>query len=107
MVQVAQGHQILCLVRAAVCMLESRLLQAQSQNSALKLLVSEEKKGIAVIDRKTMEYLGMIQAPGLTVSGHQIATDAKGNLYVTGVNIPGKANAERLIYKGMSSANGQ
>jgi Beta-propeller repeat len=54
-----------------------------------------------------MEYLGMIQAPGLTVSGHQIATDANGNLYVIGVNVPGKANAERLIYKGMSVANGQ
>ncbi len=60
-------------------------------------------KGIAVIDRKRMEYLGMIQAPGLDVPGHQIATDSKGNLYITGVNIPGKPNAERLIYKGMST----
>jgi sugar lactone lactonase YvrE len=62
--------------------------------------------GIAVIERKTMEYVGMIEAPGFNVPGHQIATDAKGNLYVTGVNIPGKANAQRLIYKGMSAANG-
>ena len=58
-------------------------------------------KGIAVIDRKRMEYIGMIQAPGLTVPGHQIATDSRGNLYITGVNIPGKPNAERLVYKGM------
>ena len=58
--------------------------------------------GIAVIDRKTMEYVGQIQAPGLTIPGHQIATDAKGNLYITGVNLPGKANVQRLIYKGMS-----
>jgi len=59
--------------------------------------------GIAVIDRKTMEYAGQIQAPGLDIPGHQIATDAKGNLYVTGVNIPGKANVQRLMYKGMST----
>ena len=58
--------------------------------------------GIGVIDRKTMEYIGQIQAPGLDIPGHQIATDAKGNLYITGVNLPGKANVQRLIYKGMS-----
>ncbi len=61
-------------------------------------------KGIAVIERKTMEYIGQIQAPGFNIPGHQIATDAKGNLYITGVNIPGKANVQRLIYKGMSAA---
>jgi hypothetical protein len=65
-------------------------------------------KGIAVIDRKTMEYIGMIQAPGFDVPGHQIATDSKGNLYVTGANVPaGKANAQRLIYKGMSAPLGR
>ena len=62
-------------------------------------------KGIAVIDRKSMEFVGMIQAPGLEVPGHQIATDSKGNLYVTGVNIPGKANTQRLIYRGMSAGS--
>jgi hypothetical protein len=63
--------------------------------------------GIAVIDRKTIEYAGMIEAHGLNVPGHQIAMDAKGNLYVTGVNVPGNANAARLIYKGMSTAKGR
>ena len=74
-------------------------------------------KGIAVIERKTMEYVGMIQAPGLTFAGHQIATDSKGNLYITGsgVKILGNPNsvgggllggAERLIYKGMSIPGG-
>ena len=61
-------------------------------------------KGIAVIERKTMAYVGMIQAPGLDIPGHQIATDSKGNLYVTGVNSPGRANVARFIYKGMSAA---
>ena len=60
-------------------------------------------KGIAVIDRKTMQYIGMIQAPGLTIPGHQIATDAKGNLYITGADRPGQPNVERLLYKGMSA----
>jgi hypothetical protein len=64
-------------------------------------------KGIAVIDRKAMEYIGMIEAPRLDVPGNQIAMDSNGNLYVTGVNTSGKANAERLIYKGMSAANPQ
>ncbi len=60
-------------------------------------------KGIAVIDRKSMQYVGMIQAPGLDTAGHQIATDANGNLYVTGVNVPGKPNAAKFIYKGMGA----
>ena len=64
--------------------------------------LARDGNGIAVIERKTMEYIGQIQAPGFNIAGHQITTDAKGNLYVTGVNIPGKANVQRLIYKGMS-----
>ena len=72
-----------------------------------KFIYTGYDKGIAVIDRKSMEYLGMIEAPGLDVPGHQIATDSKGNLYLTGVNRPGKANAERLIYKGMSAGKAQ
>jgi hypothetical protein len=54
-----------------------------------------------------MEYICMIDAPKLDLRGHQISTDSKGNLYLTGVNLAGKANAEKLIYKGMSAANGQ
>ncbi len=46
---------------------------------------------------------GMIQAPGLNTPGHQIATDAKGNLYITGVSLPGRSNTQRLIYQGMSA----
>ena len=72
-----------------------------------KFIYAGYDKGIALIDRKSMDYIGMIEAPGLDVPGHQIATDSSGNLYVTGVNRPGKANAERLIYKGMSAANRQ
>ena len=60
-------------------------------------------KGIAVIERKTMQFIGMVQAPGLDIPGHQIATDAKGNLYITGVNKPGQPNAARFIFKGMST----
>jgi len=64
-------------------------------------------KGIAVIDHKSMQYMGMIQAPGLDIPGHQIATDSKGNLDRSSVNIPGKVNAQRLIDKGMSSPGRQ
>ncbi len=59
--------------------------------------------GVAIIDRKSMEYLGTVKTPG--GAGHQTAIDSKGNLYLTGNSLrrpPGKPTVERLVYKGMS-----
>jgi hypothetical protein len=39
-------------------------------------------KGIAVVDRKTLEILGEVQVPGQIGAGHHIATDSNGNLYI-------------------------
>nr|TFG53191.1 MAG: hypothetical protein E4H34_04005 [Hyphomicrobiales bacterium] len=63
--------------------------------------------GIAVFERKSMEFIGMIQTPGtITGPGHQITMDSKGNLYVTGGTmgrLPERPTAGRLIFKGMSN----
>jgi hypothetical protein len=39
-----------------------------------KYIHAGHDKGIALIDRKSMDYIGMIKAPGLDVPGHQIAS---------------------------------
>jgi DNA-binding beta-propeller fold protein YncE len=77
---------------------------AFSPDPEQKFIYTGYNDGIAVIERKTMEYIGMIQAPGVSIPGHQIATDSKGNLYVTGGVGPGKPTVMRLLYKGMASA---
>jgi hypothetical protein len=56
-------------------------------------------KDIVVVDRKTLELVGSIQGPGMLGGGHQIATDAKGNLYVAATG----NGMQKLTFKGMSS----
>jgi len=55
-------------------------------------------KGIAVVDAKSLEYVGTIQPPGILGAGHHIQTDSKGNLYIAQT----AAGMQRLLYKGMS-----
>ena len=55
-------------------------------------------KGIAVVDRKTLDYLGTIQPPGTLGAGHHIQTDSKGNIYIAQTS----SGMQRLTYKGMS-----
>ena len=55
-------------------------------------------KGIAIVDRKSLEYLGTIQPPGILGAGHLIQTDSKGNLYIAQTG----AGMQRLLFKGMS-----
>ena len=54
---------------------------------------------IVVVDRKTLEVVGSIQGPGMLGGGHQIATDAKGNIYVAAT----RRGLQKLVFKGMSS----
>ena len=54
-------------------------------------------KGIAVVDRKTLTYIGTIQPPGILGAGHHINVDSKGNLYIAQTT----AGMQRLLYKGM------
>jgi hypothetical protein len=56
-------------------------------------------KDIVVVDRKTLVLVGSIQGQGMVGGGHQIATDAKGNLYVAATG----NGMQKLTFKGMSS----
>jgi len=53
-------------------------------------------KGIVVLDRKTLETIGMIEIPGQIGPGHHIATDSKGNLYIAQT----AAGMQKLVFKG-------
>ena len=55
-------------------------------------------KGIAVLDRKTLEFVGMIQAPGQLGAGRHLATDSKGNLYIAQT----AQGLQKLVFKGMA-----
>jgi DNA-binding beta-propeller fold protein YncE len=57
-------------------------------------------KGIAIVDRKTLEIIGTIQVPGQLGPGHHIQTDSKGNIYIAQT----AAGMQKLVFKGMSSA---
>jgi hypothetical protein len=60
-------------------------------------------KGIAVVDRQTLEVVGTIQVPGQLGPGHHIATDAKGNIYIAQTS----AGLQKLVFKGMAAAPGK
>lgn len=57
-------------------------------------------KGIAVLDRKTLTYLGVIQPSGIIGAGHLIESDSSGNLYIAGAS----QGMQRLMFKGMGAA---
>jgi DNA-binding beta-propeller fold protein YncE len=63
-----------------------------------QFLYTGYNKGIAIIDAKTLEYLGTIQPPGILGAGHHIQTDSKGNIYIAQTT----AGMQRLLFKGMS-----
>ena len=55
---------------------------------------------IVVMDRKTLEIVDVIGGPGFLGGGHQIATDANGNLYVAAT----ARGLQKLVFKGMAPA---
>jgi DNA-binding beta-propeller fold protein YncE len=57
-------------------------------------------KGILAVDRKTLEVVGMIQPPGIIGTGHHIATDWKGNIYIAQPS----QGMQKLTFKGLSPA---
>jgi DNA-binding beta-propeller fold protein YncE len=57
-------------------------------------------KGIVAVDRKTLDVVGTIQPPGIIGTGHHIATDSKGNIYIAQPS----QGMQKLTFKGMSTA---
>jgi len=57
-------------------------------------------KGIAIVDTKTLDYLGQIQPAGILGAGHHIQTDSKGNIYIAQTT----TGMQKLTYKGMAPA---
>ena len=72
---------------------------ALSPDPEQQFLYVGDGKEISIVDRKTLEIVGSIQGPGMLGGGHQIATDARGNLYVAATN----NGMQKLTFKGMSS----
>ena len=71
---------------------------ALSPDSEQQFLYVGNGKEISIVDRKTLEIVGRIQGQGMLGGGHQIATDAKGNLYVAATG----NGMQKLTFKGMS-----
>ena len=73
---------------------------ALSPDAEQQFLYVGDGKEIAIVDRKALEIVGAINAPGMIGGGHEIASDSKGNIYVAGTG----AGMQKLVYKGMSPA---
>ena len=54
---------------------------------------------IVVVDRKSLEILGSIAGPDMVGGGHQIGTDAKGNIYVAAI----ARGVQKLTFKGIAA----
>jgi hypothetical protein len=71
---------------------------ALSPDAEQQFLYVGDGKEISIVDRKTLEIAGSIQGQGMLGGGHQIATDAKGNIYVAATG----SGMQKLTFKGMS-----
>jgi DNA-binding beta-propeller fold protein YncE len=73
---------------------------AFSADPAQEFLYVGNGENIAIVDRATVEILGVIDVPGILGGGHQIASDAEGNIYIAQTD----AGVQKLSYTGLSSA---
>jgi NHL repeat-containing protein len=90
------GKFVKQLVKSATPFARNLALSADPNQ---QFLYVGDGKEISIVERKTLELVGSVKGPGMLGGGHQIATDAEGNLYVA-------ANAngmQKLTFKGMSS----
>jgi hypothetical protein len=71
---------------------------ALSPDAGQQFLYVGNGKEISIVERKTLEIVGAVQGPGMLGGGHQIATDAKGNIYVAATG----NGMQKLTFKGMS-----
>jgi hypothetical protein len=71
---------------------------ALSADPEQRFLYVGADKGLAVVDRKTLEVVGTVEPAGILGAGHHIATDSKGNIYLAQTN----RGMQKLVFKGMS-----
>ena len=71
---------------------------ALSADPEQRFLYVGADKGLAVVDRKTLEVVGTVEPAGILGAGHHIATDSKGNIYLAQTN----RGMQKLVLKGMS-----
>ena len=90
----ADGSFVKQLVKADVTFARDL---AFSPDAAQQFLYVGGGKGIYIVDRMTLDILGMIQVPGQLGPGHHIATDSKGNIYIAQT----AAGLQKLVFKGM------
>jgi DNA-binding beta-propeller fold protein YncE len=91
----ADGKFVKQLVRTATSFARDL---AFSPDKEQQFLYVGAGKGIAIVDRKTLQIVGMIQVPGQLGPGHHIATDSKGNIYIAQTS----AGLQKLAFKGMA-----
>jgi hypothetical protein len=72
---------------------------ALSADPEQRFLYVGADKGLAIVDRKSLEVVGTVQPAGILGAGHHIATDSKGNIYLAQTN----RGMQKLVFKGMSS----
>ena len=73
---------------------------ALSQDPEQQFLYVGGDDGIVVVDRATLEILGTLRPQGILGTGHHIATDSQGNLYMAATG----AGMQKLTFQGMSGA---
>ena len=73
---------------------------ALSADPAQQFLYVGGNDGIVVVDRATLEILGTLRPEGILGTGHHIATDSRGNLYLAATG----AGMQKLTFRGMSGA---
>ena len=56
--------------------------------------------GIVVVDRASLQILGTVRPEGILGTGHHIAADSRGNLYIAATG----AGMQKLTFRGMSGA---
>jgi hypothetical protein len=72
---------------------------ALSPDAEQQFLYVGADKGIAILDRKTLEIIGTVQPQGILGPGHHIATDSKGNIYLAQT----ERGLQKLAFKGLAS----
>jgi uncharacterized protein GlcG (DUF336 family) len=71
---------------------------ALSADPAQQFLYVGNGQEISIVDRASVQIVGAIKIPGMIGSGHHIASDSKGNIYIAQTT----AGMQKLVFRGMS-----